>query len=91
MKIVGSVEDIIFKNAANGYTVLNIDYNGSLLTCVGKAININVGEDVELEGNFVKNEKIKSYICVIICNCTCQEMFKVFRWNWSELWLTLQC
>lgn len=57
MKISGNVEDIIFKNAANGYTVLNIDFNGNLLTCVGKAVNINVGEDVELEGNFVKNQK----------------------------------
>ena len=57
MKIAGNVEDIIFKNSANGYTVLNIDFNGSLLTCVGKAVNINVGEDVELTGNFVKNQK----------------------------------
>ena len=57
MKISGNVEDIIFKNSANGYTVLNIDYNGNLLTCVGKTVNINVGEDVELEGNFVKNQK----------------------------------
>ena len=52
-----SDEDIIFKNSDNGYTVLNIDYNGSLLTCVGKCLSVNVGEDVELEGQFVKNNK----------------------------------
>ena len=57
MKISGCVEDIIFKNSDNGYTVLNIDYNGSLLTCVGKCLSVNVGEDVELEGQFVKNNK----------------------------------
>ena len=57
MKISGCVEDLIFKNAANGYTVLNIDYNGNLLTCVGKTLDVNVGQDVELEGNFVKNNK----------------------------------
>ena len=57
MKISGCVEDIIFKNSDNGYTVLNIDYDGSLLTCVGKCLSVNVGEDVELEGQFVKNNK----------------------------------
>lgn len=57
MKISGCVEDLIFKNSANGYTVLNIDYNGNLLTCVGKTLDVNVGQDVELEGNFVKNNK----------------------------------
>ncbi len=57
MKISGCVEDIIFKNSENGYTVLNIDYNGILLTCVGKCVNVYAGEEVELEGNFVKNNK----------------------------------
>ncbi len=57
MKISGCVEDIIFKNSDNGYTVLNIDYEGNLLTCVGKCLSVNVGEDVELEGQFVKNNK----------------------------------
>ena len=57
MEISGSVEDIIFKNEANGYTVMNIDYKGSLLTCVGKTMSVNVGESVRLEGEFVKNSK----------------------------------
>jgi len=57
MKLSGNVEDIIFKNSANGYVVFNIDSNGKLITCVGKTVNINVGEDVELEGIFVKNQK----------------------------------
>ena len=70
MKISGNVEDIIFKNSANGYTVLNIDFNGNLLTCVGKAININVGEDVELEGNFVKNQKFGEQFAFTEINVT---------------------
>ena len=63
MKISGCVEDIIFKNSDNGYTVLNIDYNGSLLTCVGKCLSVNVGEDVELEGQFVKNISVGKFRC----------------------------
>lgn len=57
MEISGSVEDIIFRNTDNGYTVLNIEYEGSLLTCVGKTLNVNEGETVELVGEFVKNSK----------------------------------
>ena len=57
MKITGSIEDIIYKNSENGYTVLNIDYKGRLLTCVGKTVSANIGEDVEMEGDFVQNSK----------------------------------
>ena len=57
MIISGCVEDIIFKNVANGYTVLNIDNDGVLLTCVGKALDVNAGQEIELEGQFVKNNK----------------------------------
>ncbi|NCB48641.1 MAG: ATP-dependent RecD-like DNA helicase, partial [Clostridia bacterium] len=57
MKISGSVEDIIYKNLENGYIVMSIDYKGNLLTCVGKSLSVNAGEEVELEGEFVKNKK----------------------------------
>ena len=57
MKIEGNIEDIIFHNSDNGYTVLNIDYNGVLTTCVGKTANPSEGEYLELEGEFVKNGK----------------------------------
>lgn len=57
MRIEGNIEDIIFHNSDNGYTVLNIDYEGELLTCVGKIANPSEGEYLELEGEFVKNGK----------------------------------
>ena len=57
MEITGIVEDIIFKNSDNGYTVLSIDYNGDYTTCVGKTMSVNVGESVKLTGEFVKNAK----------------------------------
>ncbi len=57
MKIEGNVEDIIFHNSDNGYTVLNIDYEGVLTTCVGKIPNPNEGQYLELEGEWVKNGK----------------------------------
>ena len=57
MNIDGNVEDIIYRNVENGYTVFNLDNNGILVTCVGKCTNISVGEYVELLGNFTKNAK----------------------------------
>ena len=57
MEITGIVEDIIFKNSDNGYTVLSIDYNGDYTTCVGKTMSVNIGESVKLTGEFVKNAK----------------------------------
>lgn len=57
MVISGSVEDIIFRNEDNGYSVINIDYNHTFLTCVGRAVSVNIGEEVELAGEFVENAK----------------------------------
>ena len=57
MNIVGIVEDIVYRNIENGYTVFNLDKDGILLTCVGKCATISVGEYVELSGDYTKNAK----------------------------------
>lgn len=57
MIIEGPIEEIIFRNEENGYTVFLLDFKGSLTTCVGKLVNANVGENLSLEGDFVNNAK----------------------------------
>ncbi len=57
MKICGNVEEIVYRNSENGYTVLVVEYKDDFLTCVGKTANVNVGEDVELDGEIVKHSK----------------------------------
>lgn len=57
MKIEGTIEDIIFRNTENGYTVAILDFKGTMVTIVGKLITINEGETLSLEGEFVKNKK----------------------------------
>lgn len=57
MRLEGTVEDIIFRNDDNGYTVMNVDSGGVLLTCVGKTVSINVGESVVMQGETVSNAK----------------------------------
>lgn len=57
MRIEGPIEDIIFRNEQNGYTVFILDFKSTPVTCVGKLINANVGENLSLEGEYVNNSK----------------------------------
>ena len=43
--VEGFVENIIFRNEDNGYTVFDITYNGEEVTCVGVLSYISAGED----------------------------------------------
>ena len=57
MKIEGSIEDIIYRNEENGYTVALLDFNGTLVTIVGKMISANIGENISVDGEFSVNKK----------------------------------
>lgn len=57
MIIEGPIEEIIFRNDENGYTVFLIDFNGAITTCVGKLVNAKIGENLSLDGEFVNNIK----------------------------------
>ena len=57
MKIVGTVENIVFRNPENGYTVLGLIYNNKKLTAVGNLPEVYEGQTLELDGEFVVNKK----------------------------------
>ncbi len=57
MKINGIIEEIIFRNPDNNYTVVFVNNSGELVTAVGKFPLINEGENVELSGDFVAHSK----------------------------------
>lgn len=50
--LTGTVEDIIFQNAANSYTVLEFSFENELFTAVGVMPGIAAGETVTLTGEF---------------------------------------
>ncbi len=56
MALIGTIEDIVFRNDENGYTVAKLEKDGSLLTVVGKFIDIQIGANVTLEGKFEKSK-----------------------------------
>ncbi|MBQ1565754.1 MAG: ATP-dependent RecD-like DNA helicase, partial [Clostridia bacterium] len=69
MELTGSVQSVIFRNAANGYTVLSLlsDDEKTVTTCVGMLPLINVGDTVTLIGEetyhprFGTQFKVESY------------------------------
>ena len=52
LHIEGTVEEIIFKNDETGYTVLDLNAGGELITVVGEIGDTDVGEGLILEGNY---------------------------------------
>lgn len=49
----GTVEDITYINDDNGYTVFTVSENGEPVVAVGILPYINVGEQVDLTGNYI--------------------------------------
>lgn len=57
MILQGTIEDIIFRNETNGYTVAMLSHGTEYTTVVGKFLSINIGENVKLTGKYVTNNK----------------------------------
>lgn len=55
MEIKGQVEDIIYSNESNSYTVCTIILEKEIITAVGYLPFINIGDIIVAQGNFVKH------------------------------------
>lgn len=53
--LTGFVEHIVYRNADNGYTVLNLAADEDEITCVGIFHTISEGECVELQGEYTQH------------------------------------
>ena len=54
-KIVGYVDHIVYRNAENGYTVLNLVGKEIEITCVGIFSSIAEGENIEATGEYIEH------------------------------------
>ena len=50
--LTGTVEDIIYSNSENGYTVFSIENEDDEVVCVGTVPDIHTGESVKLTGSW---------------------------------------
>ena len=57
MVLEGTIEEIIFRNDSNGYTVAVLSHKDEYTTFVGKFLQLHIGENVRLVGKFVTNAK----------------------------------
>ncbi len=54
-QIKGYVEHIIYRNAENGYTVMNLVSGGEEIICVGSFRTLDQGETLEIKGSYVEH------------------------------------
>ncbi|MEG1448422.1 MAG: ATP-dependent RecD-like DNA helicase [Oscillospiraceae bacterium] len=67
IKIEGNVENIIYKDDDKGFGVIEIDYEGELLTAAGDMLGANVGEKIILHGVFTNHPKYGRQFKVSAC------------------------
>lgn len=53
--IEGEVEEIIFRNDINGYTVCSIKHDEDMVTIIGHMVSVGIGETIKATGKWVKH------------------------------------
>lgn len=67
LEITGIIQDIIYKNEDNGYTIAVLESDDDVLTIVGNMPLISDGENISVEGSFIVHKtygeqfKVESY------------------------------
>ncbi len=55
LEMTGSVEQVIFRNEKNGYSIIELNNGEELVTVVGSMPWVSVGEELRVVGNWVNN------------------------------------
>lgn len=67
VELSGSVEDVIYKNADNGYTVINLGCDEGLIAVVGNLGDVNEGERLSLHGGWITSPKYGRQFKAAMC------------------------
>lgn len=70
IELTGEVEDIIFRNDSNGYTVFEISSGDDHITAVGNVATINIGEEVKLIGVYKTHYSYGEQFAFDVCEKT---------------------
>ena len=63
----GVVEGIVYRNAENGYSVLDVSFDGKLITAVGELSFVDVGEELSMKGEWVVHPTFGKQFKVSAC------------------------
>lgn len=67
VELSGSVEDVIYKNADNGYTVINLGCDEGLIAVAGNLGDVNEGERLSLRGGWITSPKYGRQFKAAMC------------------------
>ena len=67
VELSGSVEDVIYKNADNGYTVINLGCDDGLIPVAGTLGDVNEGERLNLRGGWITSQKYGRQFKAAMC------------------------
>ena len=67
VELSGSVEDVIYKNADNGFTVINLGCDEGLIAVVGNLGDVNEGERLSLRGGWITSPKYGRQFKAAMC------------------------
>lgn len=67
VELSGSVEDVIYKNADNGYAVINLGCDDGLIPVVGTLGDVNEGERLNLRGGWITSQKYGRQFKAAMC------------------------
>ena len=67
VELSGSVEDVIYKYADNGYTVINLGCDEGLIAVVGNLGDVNEGERLSLRGGWITSPKYGRQFKAAMC------------------------
>lgn len=80
MEIVGTIEDVIYRNNDNGYTILEVVTSSSFVTVQGKFPIVGAGENVKLVGDYEMHPKYgRQFVATsieIVKPTTCEAIVK---------------
>jgi exodeoxyribonuclease V alpha subunit len=55
LEMTGTVEQLVFRNEKNGYSVVELNSGGELVTVVGEIPGVSVGEGLHVVGNWINS------------------------------------
>ena len=67
VELSGSVEDVIYKNSDNGYTVINLGCDEGLIAVVGNLGDVNEGARLSLRGGWITSPKYGRQFKAAMC------------------------
>ncbi len=68
--IEGTIENIVYTNPENGYSVIDLSYEGSLVTVVGIMPSCCVGEKLKVKGQWTKHPSFGTQFKAEACECS---------------------